>query len=246
MVREYTLERYARQLPLIGIDGQRKLLKSTALVVGAGGLGSSVLPYLVAAGVGRILIVDKGYVDLPDLNRQVLYSEDDLGKAKAIVAAERLRRLNSSISIVSYIMDVTDKHFEELVMSADVIVDCLDNWTARFVLNELAVKHLKPLVHAGVQEFYGQATTVIPGQTPCLKCIVPKASDRGEPIPIIGFTPAVLGSIEASEVIKILLGEKPALAGILLVVDLKNVEFSKIRIVKKSDCPVCGAYTSAS
>ncbi|MEM1931183.1 MAG: HesA/MoeB/ThiF family protein [Sulfolobales archaeon] len=246
MVREYTLERYARQLPLIGIDGQYKLLKSTALVVGAGGLGSSVLLYLVAAGVGRILIVDRGYVDLPDLNRQVLYSEDDLGKAKAIAAAERLRRLNSSISIASYRMDVADKHFKELVMSADVIVDCLDNWAARFVLNELAIKHLKPLVHAGVQEFYGQATTVIPGQTPCLKCIVPKASDRVEPIPIIGFTPAVLGSIEASEAVKILLGEKPALAGVLLVVDLKNVEFSKIRIVRKSNCPACGLLTSSS
>ncbi|MEM2308495.1 MAG: HesA/MoeB/ThiF family protein [Sulfolobales archaeon] len=246
MAREYTLERYARQLPLIGIEGQRKLLSSTALVVGAGGLGSPVLLYLTAAGVGRILIVDRGYVDLPDLNRQVLYSEDDVGKAKAEAAAEKLRRLNSSISVAGYRIDVTDKLFEELVTSANVVIDCLDNWAARFVLNELAVKHLKPLVHAGVQEFYGQATTVVPGQTPCLRCIIPKGINKGEPIPVIGYTPAVLGSIEASEAIKLLLGDRPALAGMLLVVDLRNAEFSKIRVVRRSNCPTCGVPTSAS
>lgn len=245
MERGFTLDRYSRQLPLIGAEGQKRLLESTALVVGAGGLGSPVLLYLAAAGVGRIVLVDKGHVDPPDLNRQILYIEDDIGRPKAEAAAERLRRLNSTISVVGYRLGVEDQSFEDHVASSDVIVDCLDNWMARFALNELAVKHSKPLVHAGVQEFYGQATTVIPGSTPCLRCIVPGVAEREGPIPVVGFTPAVLGAIEASEAIRLLLGDRPSLAGVLLVVDLKNMEFTKIKVGRRSDCPTCGRPTSS-
>lgn len=239
MERGFTHERYSRQIALIGAEGQERLLKSAALVVGAGGLGSPVLLYLVAAGVGRVLVVDRGYVDLPDLNRQVLYSEEDLGKAKAEVAAEKLRKLNSSVEVTSYVMSVEDPLFEEVMTSANVVVDCLDNWASRFVVNNLAIKYSKPLVHAGVQEFYGQATTVIPGQTPCLRCLISVPTGKEGPVPVAGFTPAVLGAIEASEAIKILAGHRPALAGFLLIVDLKNMEFSKIKIEKRSGCPVC-------
>lgn len=246
MERSRILDRYSRQIPLVGPEGQEKLLRSTALVVGAGGLGSSVLMYLVAAGVGRILIVDKGYVDPPDLNRQVLYSEEDIGKPKAKAAAEFLKRLNSSSDIVGYIMGVEDAGFEELIPVADVVVDCLDNWEARLVLNKLSVKYSKPLVHAGVWGFYGQATTVIPGETPCLSCIIHKPASRDGPLPVIGFTPAVLGAIEVAEAIKILTGTKPSLAGELLLVDLKNMEFSKVRILKRPDCPVCGELGRAA
>ncbi|MCX8184939.1 MAG: HesA/MoeB/ThiF family protein [Sulfolobales archaeon] len=240
MVKEFTPDRYSRQLPLIGEEGQEKLQKSTVLVVGAGGLGSSVLLYLAAAGIGRLLIVDRGYVDLPDLNRQVLYLESDLGKAKARTAAERLGKLNSSIEISGYAISTSDSQFEALVEISDVVVDCLDNWTSRFTVNDLAVKYVKPLVHAGVQEFYGQVTTVIPGLTPCLRCLMPRAAETSGIIPVLGFTPAVLGAIEASEVVKLLVWGKPSLAGQLLVVDLKNMEFSKIKIVKRPDCPACG------
>ncbi len=235
----YIQDRYSRQLPLIGLEGQLKLLKSTALVVGAGGLGSPTLLYLVAAGVGRVIVVDKGYVDLPDLNRQVLYTERDIGKPKALAAQERLRELSSSTTIIGYVMDVQNTDFEKLVAEADVVIDCLDNWPARAVLNELAVKHSKVLVHAGIHSYYGQATTVIPGQTPCLNCIVTRPAERGEQIPVIGYTPAVLGAIEVAEALRVLLGERPALAGELLIVDLRNMEFSKVKISRRIDCPVC-------
>ncbi|MCX8208386.1 MAG: HesA/MoeB/ThiF family protein [Sulfolobales archaeon] len=240
MGRESILERYSRQLPLVGVEGQEKLRRSAVLVVGAGGLGSSVLLYLAAAGVGRLMVIDRGYVDPPDLNRQILYSERDVGKAKARRAVERLRELDSSIEISGYSMDVSDPQFEKLVEVADVVVDCLDNWRSRFVVNDLAIKYSKPLVHAGVQEFYGQATTVIPGQTPCLRCLMPKATDTPGTFSVLGFTPAVLGAIEASEVIKLIVWGRPSLAGQLLVVDLKNLEFSKIKISRRPDCPACG------
>jgi len=240
MERKYIQDRYSRQLPLIGVDGQLRLLKSTALVVGAGGLGSPTLLYLVAAGVGKVIVVDRGYVDLPDLNRQILYTEEDVGKPKALAAQERLRKLSSSTTIIGYVMDIQDTNFEKLLADADVVVDCLDSWSARLALNELAVRYSKTLVHAGIQSYYGQATTVIPRQTPCLRCIVAKPAEEGKPIPVIGFTPAVLGAIEAAEAIRVLLGERPALAGELLIVDLKNMEFSKVKISRRGDCPVCG------
>lgn len=240
MEKEYIQNRYSRQLPLIGLDGQLRLLKSTALVVGAGGLGSSTLLYLVAAGVGRVIVVDKGYVDLPDLNRQILYTERDIGKPKALVAQERLRELNGSIAVIGYTMDVRDTNFEKLILEADVVIDCLDNWPARIILNELVVKHSKVLVHAGIYGYYGQVTTIIPGQTPCLNCIVARPVERTGPLPVIGFTPAVLGAIEVAEALRVLLGERPTLAGELLIVDLKNMEFNKLRISRRSDCPICG------
>ncbi len=243
--------RYSRQLPLIGIGGQEKLSKSTALVVGAGGLGSPVLLYLAAAGVGRIIVVDKGYVDLPDLNRQIVYDEGDIGRPKAEAAAERLRRLNSSISVTGYSVDVADSSFEELAEQADVVIDCLDNWPSRLRLNDVAVRHSKPLVHAGVWGTYGQVTTVIPGQTPCLRCLIPSAAEsRGGEVacpitgaficPVIGFTPAILGLIEVSEALRLMLGERPVLAGTLMTVDLNSLEFTKIKVERRRDCPACG------
>lgn len=231
--------RYSRQLPLLGEEGQEKLKRSTALVVGAGGLGSVVLYYLVAAGVGRVLVVDRGYVDPPDLNRQILYTEEDLGKPKVEVAVARLRKLNSEVEVLGYAVDVEEGTFEELVARSDVVVDCLDNWRARLRVNELAVRYSKPLVHAGVEGFYAQLTTVIPGVTPCLACLVPKPPERSGAIPVVGFTPAVAGSVEAAEAIKVLAGLQPGLAGYLLIVDLKNVEFTKMAIARREGCPVC-------
>ena len=233
--------RYSRQLPLLGEGGQERLRRSTALVVGAGGLGSVVLYYLVAAGVGRVLVVDRGYVDLPDLNRQILYAEEDLGKPKVEVAVARLRKLNSEVEVLGYAMDVGESAFEELVARSDVVVDCLDNWGARLRVNELAVRYSKPLVHAGIEGFYAQLTTVVPGVTPCLACLVPKPPERSGTIPVIGFTPAVAGSIEAAEAIKVLAGLQPGLAGYLLIVDLKSVEFTKMAIARREGCPVCSA-----
>lgn len=232
--------RYERQILMIGEEGQERLRSSTALIVGVGGLGSPVAYYLVAAGVGRVHLVDPGYLEVSNLNRQVLYTTEDIGRPKAVAAAERLSRLNPEVEVVPHVTAVGSPGFEDLVKEADVIVDCLDNWPAREVLNRLAVKHRKPLVHAGVARWYGQATTVIPGETPCLACIYPKGMRSESPIPVIGPTPGVLGAVEAAEAIRLLLGKKPGLAGKLLIMDLSAGAFEVVRVRRRPDCPVCG------
>lgn len=232
--------RYERQILMIGEEGQDRLRSSTAVVVGAGGLGSPVAYYLVAAGVGRVHIVDPGYLEVSNLNRQVLYTTEDIGRPKALAAAERLAKLNPEVEVIPHTIRVESPEFEELVKEADVVVDCLDNWQAREVLNRLAVKHRKPLVHAGVARWYGQATTVIPGKTACLACIYPKGMKAESPIPVIGPTPGVLGAVEASEAVRVLTGEGPGLAGKLLIMDLSAGAFEVVKVRRRPDCPVCG------
>ena len=232
--------RYERQILMIGEEGQARLRSSTALVVGVGGLGSPVAHYLVAAGVGRVHLVDPGYLEVSNLNRQVLYTSEDIGRAKALAAAEKLSRLNPEVEVIPHTISVGSPEFEELVKEADVVVDCLDNWPAREVLNRLAVKHRKPLVHAGVARWYGQATTVIPGRTACLACIYPKGMRSETPIPVIGPTPGVLGAVEAAEAIRVLIGEEPGLAGKLLIMDLSAGAFEVVKVRRRPDCPVCG------
>ncbi len=235
--------RYERQILMIGEEGQARLRSSTALVVGVGGLGSPVAYYLVAAGVGRVHLVDPGYLEVSNLNRQVLYTSADIGRAKALAAAEKLSRLNPEVEVIPHTISVDSPDFEELVKEADVVVDCLDNWPARVVLNRLAVKHRKPLVHAGVARWYGQATTVIPGRTACLACIYPKGMRSETPIPVIGPTPGVLGAVEAAEAIRVLIGEEPGLAGKLLIMDLSAGAFEVVKVRRRPDCPVCGGLS---
>ena len=235
--------RYERQILMIGEEGQSKLSNSSALIVGVGGLGSPVAYYLVAAGVGRVHLVDPGYLEVSNLNRQTLYTSEDIGRPKVLAAAERLSRLNPEVEVIPHAISVDSPEFEELVSEVDVIIDCLDNWPAREVLNRLAVRHRKPLIHAGVARWYGQATTVIPGKTACLACIYPKGMKSESPIPVVGPTPGVLGAIEAAEAIRVLLGLEPSLAGKLLVMDLSAGAFEVIRVRRRPDCPVCGGLS---
>lgn len=237
------IPRYERQILMIGEEGQARLRASSALVVGVGGLGSPAAYYLVAAGVGRVHLVDPGYLEVSNLNRQVLYTTEDIGRPKVLAAAERLSRLNPGVEVIPHTMSVYSPEFEGLVKEVDVVIDCLDNWPAREVLNRLAVKHRKPLVHAGVARWYGQATTVLPGRTACLACVYPKGMESESPIPVIGPTPGVLGAIEAAEAIRVLLGLVPGLAGKLLLVDLSAGAFEVVRVRRRPDCPVCGGLS---
>ncbi len=232
--------RYERQTLMIGEEGQSRLRSSTALIVGVGGLGSPVAYYLVAAGVGRVHLVDPGYLEVSNLNRQILYTTQDIGRPKVVAAAEKLSKLNPEVEIIPHAIGAESLEFEDLVKEADVVVDCLDNWPARELLNRLVVKHRKPLVHAGVARWYGQATTVIPGKTPCLACIYPKGMKSESPIPVMGPTPGVLGAVEAAEAIRILLGLEPGLAEKLLIMDLSAGAFEVVRVRRRPDCPVCG------
>ena len=230
-------ERYLRQVRLLGHEGQERLREATVLVAGLGGLGSPVTLYLSAAGVGRLLLVDEGRLELSNLNRQVLYSVNDLGKFKALVAAERVRSLNPDVSVEPYVMNVQDKGFEELVRRADVVVDCLDNWAGRLTLDKLTWIHSKPLVHGGIAEFYGQVTTVLRGVTRCLKCVLGITGEHeGEPPQVLGPTPGVIGAIQAAEVIKLLAGIGEPLFNKLLIMDLKRGEFTTLEVRGNPEC----------
>lgn len=238
MVLEFVLERYDRQIMIIGVEGQQKLVRSRVAIIGAGGLGSPAILYLAASGIGKLIVVDKDVVSLSDLNRQILYSEEDIGKKKAEVVCKKLRKFNSYIDVECIDIEFNEENGRDIVKEADIIIDALDNWETRFILNKLCVKQRKPFVHAGIYGWYGQITTILPGKTPCLSCIISKPISR-KTVPVIGVTPGVIGILEASEVIKYILGVGSLLTGKLLVIDLQHNEFRIIEIKKNPQCPVC-------
>lgn len=234
-------ERYLRQLELLGYDGQERLRRAKVVVAGVGGLGSTVSMLLVAAGVGRVVLFDNGVVELSNLNRQILYREEDLGRPKALVAVSRLKSLNSDVEVVGYAEDVRSSKFREEVGAADLVVDCLDSWAARIVVDKVAWALRKPLIHGGISEFYGQVTTVVPGITKCLRCLFNLSEERvGEsvekPPQVIGPTPGLVGAVEVAEVIKLLTGVGELLTNKLLIVDLKRCEFTKLELAVDEEC----------
>jgi len=238
---DYELSRYNRQLILIGMDNQEKLKKSTVLIVGAGGLGSIVSMYLTYIGIGRIMIVDDGVVELSNLNRQILYSDKDIDRSKAEVACRKLREFNPRVIVECYEKKFDEYLGEDLVKKADVVIDALDNWKTRLILNSLCVKSRKPFIHGGVEGWHGQVTTIIPGQTACLNCLFVgrKVVERKDHIPIIGLTPGVIGLIEATEAVKLLIKSGELLTNKLLLVDLYSMEFRTINIERNPQCPIC-------
>ncbi|MCD6301282.1 MAG: HesA/MoeB/ThiF family protein [Staphylothermus sp.] len=233
------IERYSRQIMVFGEEGQVKLKSSTVLVAGVGGLGSPVSYYLVAAGIGKLIIIDEGVVELSNLQRQILYTVDDIGKPKVFVAAERLRKLNPNVEIVPVHERITEELLEKYIKDVDVVVDALDNWETRIILDKVCYRNNKPFVHAGVEGFYGQMTFIIPGKTPCLRCIFP-IHKQGEKrtIPIVSTTPGILGVLEANEVLKYILGMGEVLANKLLIYNGLYNMFEIIEI-KTDNCKIC-------
>jgi len=222
------MERYSRQIPVIGVEGQLKLKNTTMLIVGLGGLGSIVSIYLAASGVGRLIIVDNESVELSNLQRQILYTTSDLGKPKAYVAKERLSMINPNVEIEAYNMVFDMDNGSELVKKADIVIDALDNWETRFILDKLVFKHGKPMVHAGVEGFYGQLTTIIPGKTPCLRYIFQSVKLSRRRVNVLATTPGVLGILEANEAIKLATGIGEVLANKILVYNGLRNEFTII------------------
>jgi molybdopterin/thiamine biosynthesis adenylyltransferase len=236
-------ERYLRQMtfPGFGEEAQEKLRRATVGVMGVGGLGSPASYYLAAAGVGKLVLVDYQWPELSNLNRQVLHWEEDLGaRSKAESAAWKLRRFNSEIEIVERTVEVTLSNIGEVFGEADVILDCLDGYAPRFVLNAYAVGEGKPFVHAAVEGLRGQLTTVIPGRTPCLRCLLPRVPEERAFFPIIGATAGAFGCLEAAEAIKLITGIGEPLAGRLLLGDLQYNSWDTINLVRADNCIVCG------
>jgi len=241
MISEKELIRYDRQIRIdeLGVEGQLKLKNARVIVVGAGGLGCPASIYLAAAGVGYITIIDGEKVELSNLNRQIGHWTSDIGKPKSISLAEKLRRLNPEITIKPVIDKLTPENTHKLIKEAAVVLDCLDNWEARFRLNEACVNAGIPLIHAGVRSFYGQLTTIIPGKSPCLRCILPQNPPDEEVTPVLGVTAGFMGLLEALEAIKIITGVGEPLIGRMLYFDGEAMLFHTIEINRREDCPVC-------
>lgn len=233
--------RYVRQIiiPGIGRAGQEKLRASHVLVAGIGGLGSLSSLYLCAAGIGRLTIIDSGSVQMSDLNRQILYTEKDLGERKVFVAQRRLSETNSDVEINPIALEMGEENILELVRNVDIVVDGTDNFRTRVVLNAACVREKLPYVYGGISGLKGTATTILPGQSPCLECFSIHKEPADSPIPVMGPIVGSIAAIQVMEVFKVILHLGDLLAGKLVVFDLRKMTFRKFEIKRKRDCAVC-------
>ena len=240
--------RYSRQVMLeeIGYNGQIKLKEASACVVGTGGLGNPVAVRLVAMGVGTIRIIDRDVIELSNLPRQIMFYEDDIGKVKVEAAAEKLRRLNRSCKVQAIGGSVNEYSAPDIVSGCDVVVDALDSVNARYALNKACVKANIPFVTGGAVGVSGQVFTVLPGKSACYHCMFPMLEEDSMPkCSIEGVHPAILsiiGGMEVSEAVKVILGQKPGFSEQMLHIDIgESVAFTRTRMFKAPECPVCGS-----
>ena len=237
---DYDGTRYGRQMMIggWGASGQERLKSARVFIAGAGGLGSPAAIYLAAAGVGAIGLGDCDRPELSNLNRQILYDDADLGRWKAEVAAEKLRRLNPAITVTSAAEQIATHSIERIIGQVDLILDCLDNFETRYVLNAYSIKHGTPMIHAAIWGWSGQVTFLAPPRTPCLRCIFPAAPPR-EVFPVAGVTPGIAGCLQATEALKFLTGMGPSLPGKLLVFDAEHMTCATLAVERQPDCPAC-------
>ncbi len=243
------LARYSRQmiLPGWGREGQQRLGQKTAAVVGCGALGSHIASHLVRAGVGRMVLADRDFVEWHNLPRQALYAEEDAaaGVPKAVAAARRLRQINSQVEIEEHVVDVNADTVEDLIAGADVVMDGADNFEVRYLVNEACVKHGIPWVYGGVLGTYGLSAAILPGETPCLRCLLgpmppPGAVPTCETAGVLGPAVAIIAALEATEGLKILMDRPDELLRSLVMVDVWNGDFERAQTHKgKARCPVC-------
>ena len=245
MLSRDELERYDRQIMIKGLgeEGQEKLKRAKVFIAGAGGLGSPVSIYLTAVGVGTIRVVDHQRVELSNLNRQVLHWDEDIGKRKIDSALEKLGRLNQSVKLEATEETITEANVSQLVAGFDLIVDAMDNLPARYILNKAALERNIPFFHGAVYGFEGRAMTIIPGQTACLRCLYRGVVPR-EKFPVIGVTPAVIGCIQATEVIKYIVGIGELLTNRLLTFDGLHMRFTEFKVKKDPSCEHCSHLAS--
>jgi molybdopterin/thiamine biosynthesis adenylyltransferase len=237
------LERYSRQiqLPGFGEDGQAALKNSTALVTGVGGLGGTVALYLAIAGIGKLILVRGGDLRLDDLNRQILMTDDWVGKPRVFKAKDTLAQINPHVEIEAVNDYITAENVDELVRRADIALDCAHNFDERDLLNAACVGHNRPMVEAAMNGMEAYLTTVIPGQTPCLSCLFPEKPDWDRwGFGVVGAVPGTLACLTALEAIKFITGLGEPLKGQLLTMDLRRLEFAKRRPYHDPNCPVCG------
>jgi adenylyltransferase/sulfurtransferase len=241
------IERYNRNLiiPEVGVEGQEKLKAAKVLIVGAGGLGSPIGMYLAAAGVGKIGIVDFDRVNLSNLQRQVVFSTDDVGKAKAKITAQRLKELNTEIEVDIYNLKLSSNNALEIIREYDFVADGSDNFATRYLVNDACVLLGKPDVYGSILRFEGQVTVFDSKRGPCYRCLYPEPPAPGsipscEEAGVLGVLPGIIGSIQANEVIKYIIGKGDLLVGRLMMFDALKMKFKEITFEKDKNCPVCG------
>ena len=241
--------RYSRQIILdeIGLDGQEKLGRAKVLVIGCGGLGSPALYYLTAAGIGMLGIVDFDTVGISNLQRQIVHSTQDIGHNKVDSARETLHALNPNVQIQTYPFRIHEDNIRAIINEYDIIIDAVDNLSTRYLINDCCFFLKKPLIEAGILGFNGILMTIIPGKSPCFRCLYPNVKKEGV-IPscatqgVIGMTAGVLGSLQALEALKWILGIGETASGRIVVFNGLTLEFDTPQLERKSDCPLCGDY----
>jgi len=243
VLSESELIRYNRQLkiPEFGEESQKKLKESHIVIVGIGGLGCASATYLTAAGVGKITIIDFDVVELSNLNRQVLYGEEEIGEKKVFVAQRKLSKLNPRAEIIPVFARIAENNISEFMAGAQGVLDGLDNFPTRLAVNSACIRHRIPFVHGGVSRFRGLVTTIIPGETACLACLYPEGSPGGEGLGVLGVIPAVIANIQALEAIKLLIGYGPSLAGKLFRFNGNDMKFRIDELQRNENCGVCGS-----
>ena len=236
---EQDLKRYERQIKIFGEEGQRRLRKAKITIAGAGGLGSVSAAYLTVAGVGGIRVVDRDVVDLSNLNRQILHWEKDIGREKAESFEEKLSQMNPDVEVMVLSEKIVEDNVADVFKGSDLMVDALDNFQTRYLLNRVALEKKIPFFHGAVYGFEGQVTTIIPGETACLRCIFPEAP-APETFPVIGATCGVIGCIQATEVVKYIVGVGELLTNRLLVWDGLNARMEEFGVERNPACEDCG------
>ena len=239
------IERYSRQIILkkIGVIGQKKLLKSSVLIVGVGGLGSPIAIYLTALGVGKIGIIDKDNVELSNLSRQIIFATNDIKKNKSLTAINKLIKINPEIKLQSFNKKLTKKNINSVAKNFDLIIDGSDNFRTRFLINDYCLKNKKILVSGAISRFDGQVYTFnfSKKKSPCLRCFMPKVPnnpniDNCEYDGVLGTLGGIIGSIQANEAIKEILGIGNSLCGNILIVDALKLTFRKVKLNKRPNC----------
>ena len=240
------IDRYSRQIILkkVGVIGQKKLLKSSVLIVGAGGLGSPIAIYLTALGIGKIGIVDKDNVEISNLSRQIIFETNDVNKNKSSAAISKLKKINPDIQFKSFNKNLTITNINQIAKKFDLIVDGSDNFRTRFLINDYCLKNKKILVSGAISKFDGQVYTFnfSKKKSPCLRCFIPRMPTRNSDIDnceyegVLGPLAGIIGSIQANEAVKEILGIGNSLCGHILIIDALKLTFRKVKLNKRSDC----------
>ena len=245
------LLRYSRHiiLPEVGGKGQEKIINAKVIIIGAGGLGCPVGYYLTAAGVGTIALVDNDTVEMSNLQRQIAHSVNTIGMPKVESAQKAFNALNPDVNIIPLKIRLSKDNIIDLIRDYDIVVDGSDNFPTRYLVNDACVMSGKPLVSGAILRFEGQVTTLIPGDGPCYRCLfeeppppglVPSCQEAG----VLGVLPGVIGGLQATEVLKLILGKGEVLKGELLIYNALKTTFRKVKIPRNPSCPVCGENPS--